>query len=174
MNDVYIMRHGERMDFCFGNWIPMCITKDGNYIYLHNKFDDALKMFVLKSAMFSRQVQTKCPGSDNDFSSRPAKKVPGKYDVVDSRLNNETSDNDVLFLCSADTYIRKDLNMPIRLPKRHGFPNSFLADTPLTNVGMYEARLTGEGLSLAGANIRYAICSPALRCVQTCHNVLTG
>ena len=125
MNDIYVMRHGERMDFCFGNWIPMCFTDDG------------------KCAQYKCSI------------------------LIRSR-------RDIELVHPADKYFRKDLNMPTRLPKRRNYPNSFREDTPLTNVGMYEARLTGEGLSVAGANIRYAYCSPALRCVQTCHNVLTG
>lgn len=64
--------------------------------------------------------------------------------------------------------------MPITLPKRAGYPESFEEDTPLTNVGVLEARLTGEGMALKNKAIRYAFCSPALRCVQTCHGVLSG
>lgn len=64
--------------------------------------------------------------------------------------------------------------MPVKLAQRHGYPESFRYDTPLTNIGIFQAKLTGEGLLLAGVDIRYVFCSPALRCIETCHHVLTG
>ncbi|XP_065224414.1 ecdysteroid-phosphate phosphatase-like [Planococcus citri] len=100
-SDILVMRHGERVDFTFGNWIPTCFNKEGKYI-------------------------------------------------------------------------RTDLNMPVILPQRQNYPNSFKEDTPLTNVGLLEAKLTGEALGLDGITVKYAYCSPALRCVQTCHSLLTG
>lgn len=64
--------------------------------------------------------------------------------------------------------------MPVSLPKREGSVESFRFDSPLTNIGAFEAKLIGESFAQANVNIRYAYSSPALRCVQTCHNVFRG
>uniref|UniRef100_A0A1B0BXK9 Protein UBASH3A homolog n=1 Tax=Glossina palpalis gambiensis TaxID=67801 RepID=A0A1B0BXK9_9MUSC len=98
---IYIMRHGERVDFTFGTWIPYC-------------FDE---------------------------------------------FNN---------------YMRKDLNMPKTLPKRQYIPEGWQNDSPLTNIGLYQARLIGDALAEARVQIDHVYCSPAYRCIQTCTSALEG
>ncbi|XP_012156210.1 protein UBASH3A homolog isoform X3 [Ceratitis capitata] len=98
---MYIMRHGERVDFTFGTWIPYC-------------FDE---------------------------------------------FNN---------------YLRKDLNMPKKLPRRQRSPEGWQNDSPLTNIGLFQAKLTGEALLECNVRIDHVYCSPAYRCIQTCISTLEG
>nr|XP_016995493.1 protein UBASH3A homolog isoform X2 [Drosophila takahashii] len=98
---IYIMRHGERVDFTFGTWIPYCFDEFGNYM-------------------------------------------------------------------------RKDLNMPKTLPRRKNSPEGWQNDSPLTNVGVYQANLIGQALFEAQVQIDHVYCSPSYRCIQTCTSALEG
>ncbi|OWR50197.1 ecdysteroid-phosphate phosphatase [Danaus plexippus plexippus] len=73
-----------------------------------------------------------------------------------------------------DTYVRKDLNMPVELAPREGGAVSYSLDTPLTRVGALQAYLVGEALRLAGITLGSVYASCALRSVETAHHLLMG
>lgn len=70
-------------------------------------------------------------------------------------------------------YRRTNLNMPTDLPYRPS-KRDFLGDSPLTEIGQFQARLTGEALGNEGYKLHYCYSSPALRCIQTANQILTG
>lgn len=100
---LFIMRHGERLDFTFPKWANHCFTTEG-------------------------------------------------------------------------VYCRLDLNMPKILPRRDAdhlvYPWRF--DSPITNIGLHQARLSGEMLRDRNIEIDFVFCSPSFRCLQTAHAVLEG
>ncbi|CAH4031801.1 unnamed protein product [Pieris brassicae] len=72
------------------------------------------------------------------------------------------------------TYVRKDLNMPIKLSERKGGKDSYALDTPLTRVGHLQAQLVGEGMRLNGVTVKHVYASAALRSIETAHSFLQG
>eukprot|EP00731_Ephydatia_muelleri_P012280 Em0006g1174a len=71
-------------------------------------------------------------------------------------------------------YTRRNLNMPKDIPKRKGGPGDYAKDSPITEMGVYQAKLTGEGMREQGIRLSHVFCSPALRCVQTADAILKG
>lgn len=68
-------------------------------------------------------------------------------------------------------YKRVNLNMPNDLPVR-STKREFIGDSPLTEIGKFQAKLTGEALGIEGYKLHYCYSSPSLRCIQTAHKIL--
>jgi ubiquitin-associated SH3 domain-containing protein len=58
-------------------------------------------------------------------------------------------------------------NMPLRSDKR-----DYVNDSPITEIGKFQARLTGEALAEQGFRFSYCYVSPSLRCIQTADQIL--
>ncbi|KAF0289224.1 Protein UBASH3A [Amphibalanus amphitrite] len=98
---LWVARHGERVDFTYGQWIPFCFDETGKYV-------------------------------------------------------------------------QKDLNMPVTLQARPDGPKGFAKDSPITQVGRVQARLTGEAMKRHNVKIHHVFCSPSLRCAETAYFILAG
>ena len=68
-------------------------------------------------------------------------------------------------------YRPNDLNMPRSIPPVR---DTLGKDTPITAVGEFVAKLTGEGLRHQQIKVSHIYSSPALRCVQTAHAIIEG
>ncbi|CAF3636703.1 unnamed protein product [Adineta steineri] len=71
-------------------------------------------------------------------------------------------------------YRRINLNMPITLPRRRNPFRDFIGDSPITEIGTTQARLTGEALAANESLAQYCYSSPSLRCIQTAFCILQG
>lgn len=120
---IYIMRHGERVDFTFGTWIPYCFDEFGQYI----RKDLNMPKFLPK------------------------------------RCENEKFLNKILIIEFS----------PFSIYRKNS-PEGWQNDSPLTNIGLYQAQLTGEAMKEAGLKIDNVYCSPSYRCIQTCTSALEG
>jgi len=69
-------------------------------------------------------------------------------------------------------YHRRNLNMPKRLPTRNGGPEKFIQDSPITEIGACQAKLTGESLFAHGIKFTKVYSSPAFRCIQTAEAIM--
>lgn len=64
--------------------------------------------------------------------------------------------------------------MPKTLPHRDNPKYEYSYDPPLTEMGLHQAKLTGEELASQEITISHCYCSPALRSIQTADKILEG
>jgi bisphosphoglycerate-dependent phosphoglycerate mutase len=64
--------------------------------------------------------------------------------------------------------------MPKTLPHRDNPKYEYTYDPPLTEMGLHQAKLTGEELASQEITIAHCYCSPALRSIQTADKILEG
>ncbi|CAI2356849.1 unnamed protein product [Caenorhabditis sp. 36 PRJEB53466] len=75
---------------------------------------------------------------------------------------------------SKGRYRPLDINLPRTLPKRPDGWQGFAADTPLTEIGYLQSKLTGRAFRDNNIEVHHVFCSPALRCIQTTIGLLKG
>jgi broad specificity phosphatase PhoE len=74
----------------------------------------------------------------------------------------------------AGRYVRREPNMAERVPERQNSPKSFYMDSPLTSGGAAQAMRLGEAMRASGLHVKHVFSSPALRSVETTHQILLG
>ncbi|VDM43090.1 unnamed protein product [Toxocara canis] len=67
-----------------------------------------------------------------------------------------------------------DLNLPRNIPRRKDGYQKFASDSPLTEMGYLQSKLTGRALRDHNVKIDCIYCSSALRCVQTAVGIVKG
>jgi ubiquitin-associated and SH3 domain-containing protein len=60
------------------------------------------------------------------------------------------------------------------LPRRRNPLRDFIGDSPITEIGASQARLTGEALAANECLAQCCYSSPSFRCIQTAHCLLQG
>lgn len=99
----------------------------------------------------------------------PISKESGRRVVVvrhGERIDRAFTDWMKLAWDSNGCYKPFDLNVPIQIPKRTNY-QSYSLDSPLTEVGYFEAQSVGRSLQSLQLHVDEIYCSPAFRCVQT-------
>ncbi|CAJ0945093.1 unnamed protein product, partial [Mesorhabditis belari] len=71
-------------------------------------------------------------------------------------------------------YTPFDVNLPRIVPKRKDGWQKFAMDTPLTEMGYLQSKLTGRSLRDKNLRFEHVFCSSALRCVQTAVGIMKG
>lgn len=72
------------------------------------------------------------------------------------------------------TYKRFNINMPRMLPSRRDGYDNYFHDTPLTEMGYLQAKLTGRALKDSGCRPDYIYASCAYRSIQTAVGIIKG
>ncbi|KAL1232885.1 Steroid-phosphate phosphatase [Trichinella spiralis] len=65
-----------------------------------------------------------------------------------------------------------DLNQPLSLPNRTGSFHQFRYDAPITELGCVVSMMIGRALKFNSQHPHKVFTSPALRCIQSCKNIL--
>lgn len=177
-----MVRHGERVDFTFGDWIRFCFDEAGGYSGPVAFFPHFFSFFL-----FALFVGLFCLPSVVYPSPLFVISIFFSLCIINPHLTSHKMVSHLLLILyqaslhhahlpplPTDVYQRRDLNMPETLPERAGTPHSFYKDCPLTQIGLLQASLVGRAMHASNTQVHHVFCSPSLRCVQTCTNILRG